>query len=211
MNDCTFCLKFSNAPSLQRQWFDEVLWASKSMVVVAGIGGFRIGYVLLVSREHHHSFAEVVGLERDCFDRVRLDLASRLSDRFGRLLVYESASVNTTRPSGACIDHAHWHFVPTKGAVPEIVRGLPWQTLTGFSDARERIILSERETYCYLEADDTSTLVTPDRPLPSQFVRRRLARLEGVPDEWDWAVYPRFEFARKTIEIVRELISGLGQ
>jgi len=207
--DCAFCAKFGEHPTRPGSWFDEELWSSPVCAVIAGLGAFRPGYCLIVSRRHYHSFAEMNDAEREAFDSIRHSLASRLERMGGNLLIYENASIGVAADFGACIDHAHWHFLVTPASIDDLVGDLPSYPVHDFDEARRAVFARAASSYCYVQTKKEARLCLPAGPLPSQFVRRRLSEVEGFPGEWDWAVFPRFENVEQTLTLLRGTLADI--
>ncbi|MFC6936132.1 hypothetical protein ACFQHO_41495 [Actinomadura yumaensis] len=100
--------------------------------------------------------------------RERVARLYRAAYGSGELVVFEHGP-GRSQGGGACIDHAHWHFLPGRLAIRQVVedRGLPGKP-AGHGAVRDRV-LSGR-SYLLLDQDDCLT-VHPGDTVPSQFLR----------------------------------------
>jgi diadenosine tetraphosphate (Ap4A) HIT family hydrolase len=189
-----------------------VLAADRDFFLMPDLAPLSDGHLLLVTARHHACAG--------AFDARLWARARRWRDRVvrlyreaygtGGLLLFEHGP-GTEQGGGACIDHAHWHLLPTEARLRAVVEehGLPGSpaslaALRGFHRARR--------SYVLIEEGGRGT-VHPSDGVPSQFLRWAatvaLERHEGrqADGPWRWqetfaSPGSRTSFLR-TLEILR--------
>lgn len=174
----------------------RLIWVSENFLSVPSIGPLALGHLLIIPKNHVQSFA---GLDATEFQEALAflkDVVTKLRARFGDLAMFEHGSFGASQ-SGACIEHAHIHVLPFAGSLraclPEGYRRnqlTSWGELPSF--AKVPYLLATRNI------EPPSVIVRPK--VGSQYFRKCIAREQGRPDEWDWAVFPNMELCLDIID-----------
>jgi diadenosine tetraphosphate (Ap4A) HIT family hydrolase len=121
---------------------------------------------------------------------------------FGKMLVFEHGMGDGEVGAG-CVSHAHVHLIPSDTKLDEAVLASvdDWQPvqLANLTD------LAGSEYLLFMDTRDVvSGRVNRTARVPSQHVRRVLAKELGLDDQWDWAVYP---FVSNGIQTYESLVA----
>jgi hypothetical protein len=199
---CFLCRASTGAVDLP--WWDRPLWLDpRCGVVVPGLGGLSVGYVLLSPLEHHTSLVAAVPQQRayghDFVGFVQ-SVLSYLEAKFGRLTFWEHGG--TTDPSvrrSACVEHAHLHIVPGALELPlppdhseHSGIGMALSALAGRNDRNDTYLLMGYTSGPCFTGRDVRV---------SQYYRREWARLLGKGDNWDYLISEDHAITRETIKM----------
>ena len=170
----------------------RIIDQSPNLCLLADMSPLCVGHLLLVSRDHYLSFAEVMkdhGSEvKDVLERVLI----QYRNAFGRHVVLEHGSSSDIDGS-ACITHAHWHLLPLEAdAVHEILfmDDLP---STELPDQRDlATMVDQGRSYFYVGDSSQHRLYGVGKSMRRQYLRSVAGALLGIPDpEWDYALVVR--------------------
>jgi ATP adenylyltransferase len=170
---------------------DEVLDNSEHFYAKAALGHFVVGYMLVISRDHYISYADLPPTlfpELDVFSsRVAAHIRAITETA---VMTFEHGAVNRPRRAGSCIDHAHLHLFPTADLlVPRLASEFDFVQLPSHSDVRR--FRAGDTPYLYFRTGAGEQYAAPVRPdLPSQFIRRLACDSLGCADLWDWRKNP---------------------
>jgi len=207
-HDCFLCSAHHlNAADLP--WYDRPLLRRDGVgTAVGAVGAFVPGYVLVSPMRHESS---VRGLERSAASAF-LDFLTKVQHaverRFGPATLFEHGSCRSEeRRRSACVTHSHVHVVPGQYSLDRL--GLPARR---FDTLGDMVALPRAERALgYLMYREPGGVVccAPDAGV-SQFFRRHIAATLGCPDEWDYAVFPRWDNLRATQDAFRTSGDGFA-
>lgn len=197
-DDCFLCRAATGSADIP--WTDRPLWLdSRSGLLVPGLGGFAVGYVLLAPTGHLPSLGSAAQ-QGPGFPRFVEEVLSFLFARIGPLTYWEHGSgwLPDTRRS-ACVEHAHLHIVPgllplprPPGEVGYPGIGEALEGLAAGSDLNAGyLLLGHREGRCFVGRDVQL----------SQYYRREWARTLGRSNDWDYLLAEDPEITRETIRV----------
>ena len=185
-DDCVLCpplrFRFNGMVGLPGE--SGVIAGDRDFFLIPDVAPLAEGHLLLVTREHHQCAGD--------FSRPMWEGALRWRDRVarlyleaygsGRLLLFEHGPASS-QGGGACIDHAHWHFVPGTTGVRAIVEregrpGVP------ADHAALRECYRAGRSYLLIEEDGVATVHSGDG-VRSQFLRWAVAAA-GQGRTWRW-------------------------
>lgn len=211
-SDCPFCLEFSDVEASEFRALvssarlgSRIYEENDHFVTMAGLGAFSAGYIMLLPVSHVRSFA----LLRPDLLATADDLIERVSqvheETFGRGVMFEHGSMAGSGDGGGCIDHAHIHWMRTDAPVLRELRGagLGETTVIDTLLALPDLVGLDRP-YILCRQYGSTVVIRLHQRVPSQFMRRLIARLEGHPMTWDWATHPQTELLVKN----RALLAG---
>ena len=202
-SDCLFCQVLS-LPWKRLRWFDRPLAHVPGVGgVIAGLGAFVPGYVLVFPEQHMESVLQVPRDTAAPFSDLLQRTVDAVRSTFGSPTLFEhgSCSRKDVRRS-ACLDHAHVHVLPGS-----------YDLNAHVADAVDDVsYLSDSEAlgcsgYLFLKEPKAVPIYGPD-PGISQFFRRHIARNLGMADAWDYLLFPRMENVSKTISQLKEVLGS---
>jgi ATP adenylyltransferase len=163
---------------------NRFLYETRDFMVFPTLGSFVEGYLLVCPKAHVASVASL-GLEAlGQLERVTTFVKDVVQSVYGRPIVFEHGMSGCGRiDAGGCIEHAHLHVVPGDIDIGSLLREyapareVAWEEL-GQWRGRSYLL---GQSHC----DRTLICEVPD-VLPSQYLRRLVARTLGVLDFWDW-------------------------
>jgi diadenosine tetraphosphate (Ap4A) HIT family hydrolase len=203
VDDCVFCTKFGVSPNDKVDWFDQELSTIGDFVVVPGLGAFFDGYVMIVPRFHYSNLSILSDVDTNHFLQAKELTKATISNIFGNVILFEHGG-STSGMGGGCVEHAHLHIMSLGTQNREIsladdvkaAIGLT-KTDTPFLDAKS--LISRGKPYLILEDIDGLSYVGDASNLPGQFMRRIIAKKIGIPDIWDYSLFPNYDLIRSTI------------
>lgn len=183
---CPYCLEFVHKAS--KPILHTIGWPYRSRgvyqteltVIAPTIGAIVPNYLLLIPLRH--TFA-IQYLSHDEMTDLRKCI-TMLEDRFDGGTFFEHGSLDTQRLAGASVDHVHLHYLPIdidlKALTPELDY-VEVDDLSGLSTINSEYLFVRTKNRNYW---------TKVSSLPSQYFRRIIARIFGVPSMWNWREYP---------------------
>jgi ATP adenylyltransferase len=167
----------------------RVLSEGRHWLLVPTIGPLAPGHLMLVPRSHYYS---VLSCPEEVLHEGRAlleECASKLRAIYGRdVVVFEhGATPGQEKVCGSCIEHAHLHVVPGPSSFVSAALGAfdGWRSGASLAELR-----SEVTSHPYMLVGQLSRGAFYARrclePVPSQILRRILARELGDDDKWDW-------------------------
>ncbi|MQY09797.1 HIT family protein [Actinomadura macrotermitis] len=187
MRDCVFCppLRYRLNAVADLPGADAVLAADDEFLLMPDLAPLADGHLLLVTERHHRCAGafddELWARARAWRDRI----AGLYQAAYGAadLTLFEHGPAGP-QSGGACVDHAHWHFLPGTAGMRPLVegRGLPGEPA---SPAALRARLRAGRSYLLVEEDGAAT-VHPGDGVPGQFLRWAAATALGDGHAWRW-------------------------
>lgn len=166
---------------------DKILLDSERFILLRDISPLVPGHSLLIPKKHYSNFGQLSRMERDELRRFKADCIDLMTRCFASPVLFEHGARVGEVSAGACIAHAHIHFIPTEAPVADWIREVG--ETTRHASVFPSRALSECSGGDYLACEDNSghgyLLRRITAPLPCQFVRRHLARLLNL-QHWNW-------------------------
>lgn len=193
MTDCIFCDEIHAGPnanfaSRYPELESRILWSDGRLFAMPCIGQLQPGHFMIIPVDHHATLRDAgmaLGTLDDCIAAGIEHVRSALGLDDSELLVFEHGA-RDPRDGGCGIYHAHLHVVP-------VARNFDIPALFGLD--------MPHAASCFetlFETIDQSTSYALGGiwgggyryqplsvPLPSQYMRRRLAEALGR-EQWDW-------------------------
>jgi diadenosine tetraphosphate (Ap4A) HIT family hydrolase len=179
----------------------RVLGGTRHLSVLADLSPLTVGHLLLVPREHHLSFANVVHAYGAEVEHVASVLLPRYREVFGEPTVLEHGSSPEMRGS-ACVNHAHWHLLPIPGDQAAAIMARDGLSLAKLKDIKDLAAAGRRYIpYFFCLYRDQCLFAPADRRLRRQYLRSVAGEVLGIPDpSWDWSVVVRKDALRVTVK-----------
>lgn len=198
---CSYCEGFlrSNAVDHNSPW-NTIILESSNFVVIPTLGMLVPGWLLIVTKSHYLSMGALSSSLLCELRQVANETRRMVAKTFGAPAFFEHGPAASTKSVGSCIDHAHWHVVPNVDAwiAEDDEHGLDWQQLDSLSGLYR--LHSNQIAYLYWQSADRVQQVSCLPQVPSQYLRRLVAKHIGSPHKWDWALYSGSDNLQITLE-----------
>ena len=124
MIQCEFCTEFGDsgdeqvkAQTLFRTLFPDqpnrILLQTDHFLVVPGLGQISEGYLLVITKSHSTSMAEIPSALDDELQNTIEICCSVLSEVYGNpCAIFEHGGSKVRKGPACCVDHAHVHLLP---------------------------------------------------------------------------------------------------
>ncbi|TYB39373.1 HIT family protein [Actinomadura chibensis] len=186
-HDCVLCpplrFRFNEMADLPGE--AGVVARDADFLLMPDVAPLAEGHLLLVTREHQQCAAAFAPplWERALRWRDRVARLYRRAYGSDDLLLFEHGPASP-QGGGACIDHAHWHFLPGAHGVRRAAedRGLPGAP-AGHAALRARFRAGR--SYLLIEEDGVAT-VHPGDGVRSQFLRWAVTAAGRPGGAWRW-------------------------
>lgn len=158
---------------------EMVVAANDEAFAVPSFGGFIEGWALVVPRNHIPNSASTAPESAKLLDDLVDEMIARVRGAYGDVILFEHGAAAAGRPASCGVDHAHIHVVPARTAdlralvSNEAVQPYDWTPHTRPWLGAD--IATAADDYIWI-ADETGSWVARTPDLPSQLVRRALAR-----------------------------------
>ncbi|WUI03693.1 hypothetical protein OHR68_18400 [Spirillospora sp. NBC_00431] len=185
-HDCVLCppLRFRFNAMADLPGESAVIARDADFLLMPDVAPLTEGHVLLVTREHHQCAASFGPAMWERALRWRDRVAGLYRRAYGtpELLLFEHGPA-ISQGGGACIDHAHWHFLPGTHGVRTVVeaQGRPG---TPAGHAALRAYVRDGRSYLLIEEGCVAT-VHPGDGVRSQFLRWAVTAA-GQDETWRW-------------------------
>lgn len=177
------------------------LYESSSFVVFPALGPVVPGHVLVVSKQHRPSFAQLTLAELREYEGLASDLLPRLPFADSQPIEAEHGATDADA-GGATVVHAHMHWFPTDIDIAGLLDGTMRRILLD-SDVPALANLPE-VPYVFVRRKETFSHVFADEGIPSQLLRRLVS--EAASDgQWDWRQQAHAHWVVETVARWREL------
>jgi ATP adenylyltransferase len=188
---------------------EETVLRGTGVSAVPSLGAYVEGWTLVVPDEHVQAIADLSPGSRAAFDEAVDFLRQRITDTYGPVISFEHGSVGSGRTAGCGVDHAHLHIVPhdidIRGAVAALVAevgSFAWERC-------ERLPTRGAPSDYVWISDGTGSWIAYAEVLPSQVIRRAIARQLGI-QTWDWKQDHRMDNVTATLERLRAVSSDFA-
>lgn len=203
MSSCLFCaVAHSDRFEAEKAVENVVLAESSDFYLKPALGSFVEGYSLIIPKDHYRTFSEIPDdiLADFCYFQMRIRLI--LSSLYGMpTIMFEHGAACPENRAGSCIDHAHMHILPFRGALPLLFHIGDVQQLQSQLEIK---IKASGRSYLYIEDGMGSRMVIPNEPVPSQFLRQLAATYLGKKEMWDWRKSPFRDAISRYIALFRD-------
>ena len=202
MTKCNYCDNILNFAT-QKSSCDEVLFESENFVVTTSLGAFIEGWILIISKRHITSMSQLSAIEMQQLSTLIVDVRERVEQVYGSTVVFEHGSLKPGTHFGCGIDHAHVHIVPFEDSILPIINkeliDIRWRELKRIKD-----IDLEKKPYLFvIDREESNGVISNPDSIPSQFIRRVLAKHLGISEYFDYHQYLFEDKATATCQSLR--------
>jgi ubiquinone/menaquinone biosynthesis C-methylase UbiE/diadenosine tetraphosphate (Ap4A) HIT family hydrolase len=179
---------------------DIPILETQKFLVCPALGQIVEGYTLIISKQHIPSLGALSAADWDELEELKVKVRSLIEPIFNSVVFLEHGSVSELLQAGTSVVHTHLHAVPAPlGFVSTVLQKLPFKeadarvfSKKSYLDMKPYLMIEDENGNCYV--------YNPPPGLPSQFLRRCLARSAGLGGEWHWLYYPHEDKIMSTIE-----------
>lgn len=167
------------------EYQQRVAMETESFVVIPSLGPLAEGHMLLCTRGHLASFAEIPKKCYDDYNDARASLKACLEQHYeASIWIFEHGMGLFGGRQLCTVDHAHMHFVPLPKDFKLKNRFLQnWISFDG--TIANMKLRSNGQEYLYLQTPDGHFMSDVDSTIPSQYLRKIIAEGQGNHD-WNW-------------------------
>lgn len=189
--DCPLCLAVRDAsrPGARPGIHNTPIAETERFIVMPCVGPLVPGHVLVVSRDHHPSLAsmgrEAIHEYQELLDRFR----RKNLNTVGNLLEAEHGAASGDC-AGACVIHAHVHWIPEVGHYEELFEGILARLPLGESLGDLADVV---DPYLLIRRSGGTPHLYDGSGLTSQLIRQAICGQLGR-DDWDWRSDPRMDW-----------------
>jgi diadenosine tetraphosphate (Ap4A) HIT family hydrolase len=181
-------------------------------IVIASLGQITEGYLLILTKRHYPSMAHLPARYFPELEALQKQIRRALSDRYQPPVTFEhgpmpshTISASPAEGGGACVDHAHFHMVPTDVEIhTPLKREYPCRQIKDYAELKEQA--DRNAPYFLVETREGDRLVFDAPNAPSQYLRRLLAAGLGVPQRWNWRSFPESDRVVSTVHSLRNIL-----
>jgi len=177
---------------------DVDLFENPLAAVVPTLGSLVPGWLLVVPRVPSLAFRNLLRQHRKDILAFAQTLANELREFSPSTYIFEHGPSKALSAVGCGVDQSHLHVVPTRKDLLGCVlsdKSVSWKAVAG-DDPWD--ICDDKQEYLLIRHRDQCYIGFPSVP-QSQYYRRKLAQLEGMPDAWDYREWPCHDNAQRTI------------
>ncbi len=188
---CPYCSNIFHAviDTSNQPWNRKIL-ETPHFIVVPTLGAIVEGWILVISKRHVVSMGalteEELGELNDLITRVR-DLIKSL---YGSAVVFEHGPACDGTTFGCGVDHAHFHIITIELAVTplidkELAGKVMWKPSYNLMYLSDMHLNSKSYLYIVENKSNQGKVACLDS-IPSQLLRRVIARHLGIPELYDY-------------------------
>ena len=190
---------------------NRTIYMSDHFFVLATVGQFVNGYLLIIPKRHIMSNAELTDEELEEFTAVLEDVEYLLKLTYSEdmFLVWENGSGRDGKSKAKdSVVHSHVHIVASMLTAEEVeetskldFKDITLKDLKNYADVSYLLMRSEKnhDVWKICPSDDVF--------IPRQWIRNEVAEKIGITDEtWNWRKYPFYDNMQLTVNQIRDAI-----
>jgi ATP adenylyltransferase len=177
-SDCRLCRAVGDTNATCHE--NTYLYETQEFVVMPCIGPLCPGHIMVVSRNHYPSLASMGS--KSIAEYENLAHLLRRSTLYAKCPLEFEHGGTSTDCGGACVLHAHMHWIPEMGEFEAALEGV--YPLLGSGNALTEIAAIS-SPYLFLRGTSQQYRLYAAEGMPSQILRQVICSQLARPD-WDW-------------------------
>jgi len=186
--NCTFCDLIKNKTENKKPE-NTIIFENANFIVVPSLGSIVDGYLMLISKRHINSMAELSNDELADLVVVLNDMKALLFKNYGvsPIVCEHGSGIIERDKASSSVYHAHIHIVPINFDEQR------HKEIIAECKMRQIDIVKDLQNYCQVpyilyidEKQNAHISKSTDIIMPSQYMRKKIAEQEGLSDKWNW-------------------------
>lgn len=210
---CAYCSNIlsSTRQTPTRPW-NKVIYETSSFVITPTVGALIEGWALIISKRHVPAMGALTQSELTELSELALKTRNLMRATYGSAVIFEHGPACAGTAFGCGIDHAHFHIVPLHIALAPLVekdlrQPVEWEVIADVRDLSG--IHMRKKSYLYiLEDDKTQGIAVCLLDIPSQYIRRLIARYLEIPHLYN---YRKYKFRQNAITTFNRLETAFNK
>jgi inosine/xanthosine triphosphate pyrophosphatase family protein len=195
VHQCPFCNELEGGDQsifvemIRDRLASRVVYEDEDFLLMPPLGEFIEGGLLLLTRRHIHSFANLSGALYDRLEHLLTVIRRELNSRWGvPPVIFEHGPAPERSKGVCCVDHAHLNIFPARVAVhPHLIQRMNMK-LNSLSELTK--LRCAEFGYLFVQENDGTRRAYDAQFVPTQLVRRIITSQIGLPERWHWRDYP---------------------
>ena len=191
---CPFCAELTDgshsifAEMMGGQLPSRVVYEDECFVVMPPLGQFIPGGLLLLTRAHLRSMADLLPEHYPHLERLLAMIREALIERWGVApLVFEHGPAPERGKGVCCVDHAHLNIFPAAVGLHAHLKARMHRVVSSLAELPR---LRQAEFgYLLVQENDGTRRAYDGQHVPTQLVRRIITTGLGMPERWHWRDY----------------------
>lgn len=198
-----FLSEISGAIGLKSRY----LFKSDSFIVFPSVGALTPGHLLIAPKQHITAMALLEDAQVAELNSIITELKDILYHIYNvNILAMEHGVLYESTSTGACVNHAHIHIMPSDVDL-----------LSAIQTEKHEILISQIQRL--VELNDDYLLITNEckqyfyskmGDCPAQYLRKVIFNSAGLEGSWNWRNDCRLPVMKKTIEDISTFITNTG-
>jgi ubiquinone/menaquinone biosynthesis C-methylase UbiE/diadenosine tetraphosphate (Ap4A) HIT family hydrolase len=183
---CPFCSKYrfqlhqgAGIPGI-----GSMIWGDDDVYVTPDIAPLLEGHLLMITSDHYDCYGAFPAESNSIIYNIQQRIHQLFREVYHEEAIFFEHGPAVYKEAGACINHAHWHCLPTSLAIRSAVEKRIGPGQVASLDTLHRLY-RDKQSYLYIEEATGRGFVYPIRVLPCQFLREVIASLIGQQN-WGW-------------------------
>jgi len=192
--ECPFCIEFEDInKSLFYSMTDykiksRIVYEDKDFIVIVPLGQFIEGGLLLLTKEHIHSFAHLEQEKYILLNNLVEKIKLVIKEVFGVIpIVFEHSSSINRGKGKCCVDHAHFNIFPVDIDINDYITDRISSSITSIEELTKLKFYDNG--YLYIDSKENGKIIFDGKNVPTQLIRQHLTHKLGYENRWHWKEY----------------------
>ncbi|MCG3759055.1 HIT domain-containing protein [Shewanella sp. LC6] len=203
--NCVFCQEFDYVETsvfanlVGDEIKNRVVYEDDDFIIIVPIGQFVEGGLLLLSKEHIHSFAHLSDDKYQALEELVEKIKLAVKEHWGIMpIVFEHGPAIDKTKGRCCVDHAHFNIfpIPDDTVHDNLKDRYPYSV--GHVNGLQ-LYKDLEEGYLYVDSPITGRHVYDGSNVPSQLIRRYITKHMGIAERWHWRHYMGVDEMKATL------------
>ncbi len=212
--DCPFCVEFEDINNslfyniTDKKIKNRILYEDENFIILVPLGQFIEGGLLLLSKEHIHSFAHLDKDKYVLLNNLVEKVKGIIYNVYGIIpIVFEhSSSINRSKGK-CCVDHAHFNIFPVDIDIYEYITDRISLAIENLNELSKLKFYDNG--YLYIDSNKNGKLLFDGKNVPTQLIRQYLTHKLGYPERWHWKDYLGIEEMKQTLIKLSNKFQGI--